>query len=100
MTGLFLAIFSLGLALTILAFVMLGLFGEFLGAPYVPTSQKDIEEILKRAKLKKGQQFLELGSGDGRIIRAAVKNTRSMGWELRFIRCWFCIHVSNRDWRI
>ncbi|OGE30798.1 hypothetical protein A2631_03860 [Candidatus Daviesbacteria bacterium RIFCSPHIGHO2_01_FULL_44_29] len=46
---------------------------DFTGAPYVPTSQKILEEILEGAKLKKGQQWLELGSGDGRATRLAVR---------------------------
>lgn len=50
------------------------LYSSVMGAPYVPTSQKRIGEILKAAKLKKGQVFLELGSGDGRIVREAVKS--------------------------
>jgi len=49
------------------------LFSSAMGAPYVPTSKKRINEILKEAHLKKGQTFLELGSGDGRIVRNAVK---------------------------
>lgn len=49
------------------------LFSSAMGAPYVPTSKKRIEEILREANLKKGQTFLELGSGDGRIVRTAVK---------------------------
>jgi len=44
-----------------------------MGAPYVPTSKKNIHDILMKAGLKKGQSFLELGSGDGRIVREAVK---------------------------
>jgi len=49
------------------------LFSSVMGAPYVPTSKKRIDQILKEADLKRGQTFLELGSGDGRIVRSAVK---------------------------
>lgn len=45
----------------------------------MPTSAKIIDEILKRAKLKKGQVFLELGSGDGRVVRQAVKSFGVIG---------------------
>ncbi|NTU73819.1 methyltransferase domain-containing protein [Candidatus Roizmanbacteria bacterium] len=48
-------------------------FSSLMGSPYVPTKKKEIEEMLKTAKLKKGQKFLELGSGDGRVVRTAVK---------------------------
>src|SRR3989339_586630 len=44
------------------------------GAPYVPTKNKLATEILKEVKFKKNGLFVELGSGDGRIVRTAVKN--------------------------
>lgn len=49
------------------------IYSSFKGSPYVATRRKRIEEILKEADLKKGKTFIELGSGDGRIIRTAVK---------------------------
>lgn len=42
------------------------------GAFYVATNQKEIDIFLKAANLKKGQYFLELGSGDGRVLRTAA----------------------------
>jgi len=47
-------------------------YSSFAGAPYVPTSSKRIADILAWAKLKKKSTFIELGSGDGRIVRMAV----------------------------
>lgn len=49
------------------------------GSPYVPTKSKKILEILKYAYLKKGKLFIELGSGDGRIVRWAVKEYHVKG---------------------
>jgi hypothetical protein len=43
------------------------------GAPYVPTKNKLALEILREVKFKKNGLFIELGSGDGRIVRTAVK---------------------------
>jgi len=45
-----------------------------MGAPYVPTKKKLALEILKEVNFKKNGLFVELGSGDGRIVRTAVKN--------------------------
>jgi len=55
-----------------------------MGAFYVPTSNKIIDAILKNAGLKKGQVFFDLGSGDGRVVRTAVKKyqVRGVGIEI------------------
>lgn len=45
-----------------------------MGAPYVPTKNKLAVDILKEIKYKKNGLFVELGSGDARITRTAVKN--------------------------
>jgi SAM-dependent methyltransferase len=45
------------------------LFGSF----YVATGQKEIDIFLKEANLKKGEYMLELGSGNGRVLRTAAK---------------------------
>jgi len=50
------------------------IFSSLMGAPYVPTHRKLAEEILREIKFKKNGIFIELGSGDARITRAAVKN--------------------------
>lgn len=50
------------------------IYSSIMGAPYVPTKKKLAPEILKEVKFKKNGLFVELGSGDGRIIRTAVKN--------------------------
>jgi len=43
------------------------------GSPYVPTSKKELLIMLEKAHLKRGQVFLDLGCGDGRVVREAVK---------------------------
>ena len=53
---------------------------DFYGAPFVPTSGKIIREILEKAKLKKGAVFYELGSGDGRVLRMAVREFGVFGY--------------------
>jgi len=44
-----------------------------LDVPYVPTPQKVVEKMLDMAEVKKGDYVIDLGSGDGRIVIAAVK---------------------------
>lgn len=78
---LYLFLFILFFASSILfaLYFILALYSALEGAPYVPTNKQDIREILSYAKLKPGQTFLELGCGDGRITRAAVKHFRVKG---------------------
>lgn len=52
---------------------------SFRGGPFVVTSSKQIDAILQAANLKANQLFIEIGSGDGRIVRTAVKQYGVMG---------------------
>ncbi len=47
---------------------------SLMGAPYVPTKKKLAFEILNQIQFIKNGLFVELGSGDGRVVRTAVKN--------------------------
>jgi hypothetical protein len=53
-------------------------------APYLPTPQKIVDEMLKAGELKAGETMFDLGSGDGRIVIAAAKEYRAkaIGIEL------------------
>lgn len=69
-----------------LAFVFIfTLFGFVIlfGAPYLPTKKEQIQEAIRQMGLKKGQSFIELGCGDGRLQKTAAKNgIKSIGYEL------------------
>jgi hypothetical protein len=53
----------------VLAFGFVVLFGP----PYLPTMKKETDAALDMLGLKPGQTVLDLGSGDGRVLRAAAK---------------------------
>ncbi len=55
------------------------IYSSLMGSPYVPTKQKEAEIILAEACLKKGKYLVELGCGDGRILRTAAKKYRLRG---------------------
>ncbi len=53
------------------------------GAPYLPTLRTKVPMALDMLGLKKGQTLLELGSGDGRLLRAAAqRGLNAVGYEL------------------
>lgn len=47
------------------------------GPPYLPTRKKQIIAALDLLDLQPGQTMLELGCGDGRVLRAAAER----GWD-------------------
>ncbi|PID31838.1 hypothetical protein CR970_03670 [Candidatus Saccharibacteria bacterium] len=53
------------------------------GAPYLPTLTPQVRVALDLLDLKPGQHMLELGSGDGKVMLAAVeRGWRVTGYEL------------------
>lgn len=53
-------------------------------APTYNTPQNIVEEILKIMKLKEGDTFVDLGSGDGRVVLTAAKDIKltALGYEI------------------
>lgn len=73
----------------------------FFGAPYLPTLKTQQSQALDLLDLQPGQTLLELGSGDGRMLRAAAKQgLTAVGYELNpilFIISWLlCLKYGNK----
>lgn len=73
------------------------------GAPWVPLEPFVIESIMDMAKVKKGDVFYDLGSGDGRVvIAAALRGAKAYGVEIDRFRvlysrmCIFLFGLTNR----
>jgi SAM-dependent methyltransferase len=65
------------------ALVLLFGFVVIFGAPYLPTLKKQTAEALDLLDLKPGQTLLELGCGDGRVVKAAAqRGLKVTGYEL------------------
>ena len=53
------------------------------GAPWVPARSFDLQALLDDSNLKKGEHYIELGCGDGRLVRAAARRGAiAVGYEL------------------
>src|SRR3990167_9835752 len=56
-------------------------------APFVPMEVSVVENVMKLAKVGKGDVFYDLGSGDGRlVINAAMRGADAYGVELDKLR--------------
>jgi predicted RNA methylase len=65
------------------------------GAPWVPLEPRVVNRIMELAKIKPGNKFYDLGSGDGRLVIAAASlGAKAYGIEIDLFRVWysrFCI---------
>ncbi|OQY45537.1 MAG: hypothetical protein B6242_10095 [Anaerolineaceae bacterium 4572_78] len=59
------------------------------GAPWVPTSIKTSKAMLTMADVKSNQVVIDLGAGEGRLVRMAVHafNAKAIGVEIDPVRC-------------
>jgi hypothetical protein len=88
--------------------------GALLGAPYLPVLGRDVNALLDLADLKPGDHLIDLGSGDGKLLKAAAKRgIRATGYEINpivwlisVINCWpyrrlvtiYCRNFWNLQW--
>jgi 16S rRNA A1518/A1519 N6-dimethyltransferase RsmA/KsgA/DIM1 with predicted DNA glycosylase/AP lyase activity len=57
--------------------------GAWRGAPYLPILDKQGESLLDFSEIKKGQRLIDLGSGDGKLLKLAAKRgVSSVGYEI------------------
>lgn len=69
----------------------------FAGAPYLPTLDAKAREALAMIDLRPGDTLLELGSGDGKVVKlAAAAGLNVVGYELNPI---LVIISRLRTWR-
>lgn len=59
--------------------VLTYMISTLMGQPFVPTSSKEMAQILVNSGLQKGQKLLELGCGDGRFLHTAVQKLGVVG---------------------
>lgn len=82
----------------------------FFGSPYIPTRKKWAEDALSLVELNKNDKFIDLGAGDGKILRmVADKGIKSVGYEinplliimlkLRFLRTDIVDVKTKNYWR-
>lgn len=74
---------------TLFLFIILGTFalGGISAAPWVPLWQKDSRRMLEVAGLKPGEELVDLGAGDARIVAIAAKDfgADAIGYEIAIL---------------
>lgn len=61
----------------------------FFGAPFQPSSDKELREIMALAKPNKKQKMADLGSGNGKIvIEFAKRGVEAHGYEINPLLVW------------
>jgi hypothetical protein len=87
--------------------VALFLFVVLRGAPYVPTHRPAVQQALDMLDLPKGSTIIDLGSGDGVVLKAAAaRGYRAIGYEINpilcmvsYLRCWHYQDLVSVRWR-
>jgi len=60
-------------AIALFIFCLYTAYAMLVAAPYLPTDKKNVAKMITIAKLKPGENLMDLGSGDGRILIAAAQ---------------------------
>lgn len=77
------AILFLILQLLIAGFFLFLCLSFMTGGPFVPSSKRAVEAMIKLADLQTNQTVIDLGSGDGRVLFAAAKaGVNAIGIEI------------------
>lgn len=96
-------ILSLGVILVILLILSLWSIGSLValisarGVPFVPLNKKQLQAINKNIKLKAGDKVVDLGCGDGRVLRLFEKQGVQMA-EGCEINLWACVLAWLKNW--
>lgn len=62
-------------------------YASFTAAPYLPTRTQEKRRLLALARIRPGEQVVDLGSGDGRLVFAAARDhgARAVGYEVSLL---------------
>lgn len=77
------------LVVVALLFCVYFMLAVFTGAPFLPTGKNFVAKMVTVAQVQPGDTFIDLGSGDGRVVLAAAKQgARAIGYEINPFLVW------------
>lgn len=92
----FINVYSVCFSLIFICLIALSWFAGT-DAPYVPTKMELIKKVLKKAGVKSGKKFYELGSGDGRVVYEAARlGAKAVGIEQSWLRVLYSIYQARK----
>lgn len=86
--------FILLVPLAMLLFAIISGLISIFGPPYVPAPHSIVDRILKEMALQPDQLFVDLGSGDGWVVRRAISRYQVSGWGVEinpFLYLYSCL---------
>lgn len=91
-------ILDLVLIVLMSAFIFTFLPTFFTGAPFAPTKQSGLAGIINLAAVKPGEQAIDIGSGDGRLVYAlAETGAEAYGIEINpFLVIWSKMRIPKK----
>ncbi len=90
MTHIVLLVVLFGINALLLLLAVYILLGSWSGAPFVPTTKKNIERMIALAAIHPGEICMDLGSGGGGIVFAAANaGAESIGIEINPFLYWW-----------
>lgn len=97
--GTVLSAFGIGstwIVLPLLVLSLPSLYAMLTGSPYLPSDRRTILLMMDLADIQPGEIAIDLGCGDGRLVRAAHdRGAKSIGYELS-IFLWAIATLRNR----
>ena len=86
----------LSIPLILTFYLVTSVLAVWLGAPYVPARASAIREIVTLCQPRPGMRIVDLGSGDGRVVRAlAAKGAQVDGYEIQPLLVWWSRMMSR-----
>lgn len=90
MHSLFVSIVLLATVVLEIIFVVYGIYSLRSGAPFIPSSNRAVKQMIRAAEITPGQTVIDLGSGDGRILLAIARaGGRAVGIEVHPLLVWW-----------
>ena len=91
-------LFSLGLLLAVLATLLVFIYTNVRGAPYVRTKPARLQTMLELAQITPGTKAVDLGSGNGIVVIALARaGSEAHGYEVNPVLVWLARRAIRRE---